>query len=174
MLHSQHFTVQPSHHALHAAVGVKELTATQLALGLFSIFASFIYHSIRLTKNLVFDFVSSLHLTLSPIINDVVLSMNRKGDDLSQSNLTFGPNTVECTDHMCPLCVHWHVKSNYKDHWRVKLTVSNYNYGRNYTNWNVLVQHPTFSQSAKTFSFNSTVLSTVGVPGTCIYIILHF
>ncbi|KAM7470898.1 hypothetical protein LguiA_009081 [Lonicera macranthoides] len=118
VLHSQHFTVQPSHHALHAAVGVMELTATQLALG----------------------------------------------DDLSQSSLTIGPNTVECTDHMCPLRIHWHVKSNYKDHWRVKLTVSNYNYGRNYTDWNVLVQHPVFSQSAKTFSFNSTVLSTVGVP----------
>ncbi|XAR59075.1 hypothetical protein NMG60_11014715 [Bertholletia excelsa] len=64
---------------------------------------------------------------------------------------------------MCPLQVHWHLKNNYKDHWRVKLTVSNFNIGRNYSDWNVLVQHPGFSQDLTTYSFNSTVLPTVGI-----------
>ncbi|CAK9162057.1 unnamed protein product [Ilex paraguariensis] len=83
---------------------------------------------------------------------------------LSLSNSKFNPYMLQCTDHMCPLRVHWHVKNNYLVHWRVKLTISNYNYGRNYSDWNVLVQHPGFSQPATTYSFNSTVLPTVDVP----------
>lgn len=75
------------------------------------------------------------------------------------------PDVVWCTDHMCPIQVHWHIKNNYRDHWRVKLTISNYNYGRNYSDWTLVVQHPGFSQTTTTYSFNSTVLSTVGVPG---------
>ncbi|KAK4401472.1 COBRA-like protein 1 [Sesamum angolense] len=71
---------------------------------------------------------------------------------------------VQCTDHMCPLRIHWHIKNNYITHWRVKLTISNYNYGRNYSNWNVLVQHPGFGQPSASFSFNSTMLPTTGVP----------
>ncbi|KAK3029029.1 hypothetical protein RJ639_040081 [Escallonia herrerae] len=86
------------------------------------------------------------------------MCMWNREDSLSQSD----PDLVHCTDHMCPLSVHWHVKNNYKTHWRVKLTISNYNYGKNYTDWNVLVQHPAFSQPATTYSFNSTVLPTVG------------
>ncbi|XP_070052969.1 COBRA-like protein 1 [Nicotiana tomentosiformis] len=71
---------------------------------------------------------------------------------------------VQCTDHMCPLRVHWHIKKNYRNYWRVKLTISNYNLGKNYSNWNVVVQHPGFSQQSTVFSFNNTVLPTVGVP----------
>ncbi|KAL0365598.1 UNVERIFIED_CONTAM: COBRA-like protein 1 [Sesamum angustifolium] len=71
---------------------------------------------------------------------------------------------IQCTDHMCPLRIHWHIKKNYITHWRVKLTISNYNYGRNYSNWNVLVQHPGFGQPSASFSFNSTMLPTTGVP----------
>ncbi|CAI9769055.1 unnamed protein product [Fraxinus pennsylvanica] len=67
---------------------------------------------------------------------------------------------VRCTNHMCPLRVHWHIKKNYVDRWRVKLTISNYNYGKNYSDWNVLVQHPGFSQPATTYSFNNKVLPT--------------
>ncbi|KAG8368159.1 hypothetical protein BUALT_Bualt15G0016100 [Buddleja alternifolia] len=79
------------------------------------------------------------------------------------SNL-FDADLVQCTDHMCPIRVHWHIKKNYVTHWRVKMTVSNYNYGRNYSNWNVLVQHPGFGQPSAAFSFNSTKLPTIGVP----------
>ncbi|KAK6805912.1 hypothetical protein RDI58_003697 [Solanum bulbocastanum] len=71
---------------------------------------------------------------------------------------------LQCTDHMCPIRVHWHIKKNYRKYWRVKLTVSNYNLDKNYSNWNLVVQHPGFSQQATVFSFNNTMLSTVGVP----------
>ncbi|KAL2346066.1 hypothetical protein Fmac_000066 [Flemingia macrophylla] len=71
--------------------------------------------------------------------------------------------TVECTDHMCPVRVHWHFKNNYMNQWRVKLTISNYNYNKNYSNWNVLVQHPGFTQNATTYSFNSAKLPTLGL-----------
>ncbi|XP_073029467.1 COBRA-like protein 1 [Primulina eburnea] len=73
-------------------------------------------------------------------------------------------NLIHCTDHMCPLRVHWHIMNIYVNHWRVKLTVSNFNYGKNYLDWNVLVQHPGFGQPSTAFSFNSTIVPTVGVP----------
>ncbi|KAK9070888.1 hypothetical protein SSX86_009456 [Deinandra increscens subsp. villosa] len=72
-------------------------------------------------------------------------------------------DTVRCTDHMCPLRVHWHIKNNYVDHWRVKLTVTNLNYNRNYSNWNLVVHHPGFSQPATAYSFNTTLLHTYGI-----------
>lgn len=80
-----------------------------------------------------------------------------------------GPNNVDnllqCTDHMCPVRVHWHIKNNYRDHWRVKLTVSNYHYGANFSDWNVLVQHPNFGESLQSYSFNSTTIQSVANSG---------
>lgn len=73
---------------------------------------------------------------------------------------------VECTDHMCPLRIHWHIKNNYVSHWKVKVTVSNYHYGRNYSDWNVVIQHPGFGQPSASSGFNSTMLPSIGIPGT--------
>ncbi|KAI9180185.1 hypothetical protein LWI28_002109 [Acer negundo] len=86
----------------------------------------------------------------------------REGYNLPQSDFVNSLDFVKCTDHMCPVRVHWHVKNNYMDHWRIKLTVSNYNYNKNYSDWNVLVQHPGFSQKSTAYSFNGTVLPAVG------------
>ncbi|XP_027122437.1 protein COBRA-like [Coffea arabica] len=61
---------------------------------------------------------------------------------------------VHCTSHMCPIRVHWHVKQNYKEYWRVKITITNFNYKMNYTQWNLVVQHPNFNHLTETFSFN--------------------
>ncbi|KAL2252284.1 protein COBRA [Sesamum indicum] len=61
---------------------------------------------------------------------------------------------VQCTSHMCPIRVHWHVKVNYKDYWRVKVTITNFNYRMNYTQWNLVVQHPNFDNLTQLFSFN--------------------
>ncbi|BAT77556.1 COBRA-like protein [Vigna angularis] len=84
-------------------------------------------------------------------------------DSLSRSNEDNTIEIVECTDHMCPVRVHWHFKNNYMNQWRVKLTISNYNYNKNYSNWNLLVQHPGFTQKTSTYSFNSTKLPTLGI-----------
>eukprot|EP00262_Sarcandra_glabra_P000812 TRINITY_DN10888_c0_g2_i2.p1 TRINITY_DN10888_c0_g2~~TRINITY_DN10888_c0_g2_i2.p1 ORF type:complete len:457 (+),score=21.27 TRINITY_DN10888_c0_g2_i2:157-1527(+) len=69
-----------------------------------------------------------------------------------------GKNTytplVQCTSHMCPIRVHWHVKLNYKEYWRVKITITNFNYRMNYTQWNLVAQHPNFDNLTKIFSFN--------------------
>ncbi|XP_073526230.1 uncharacterized protein [Phyllobates terribilis] len=61
---------------------------------------------------------------------------------------------IQCTNHMCPIRIHWHVKLNYKDYWRVKVTVTNFNYNMNYTLWNMVVQHPNFDNLTTSFSFN--------------------
>lgn len=61
---------------------------------------------------------------------------------------------VQCTSHMCPVRVHWHVKLNYKEYWRVKITITNFNYRMNYTQWNLVVQHPNFDNLTQIFSFN--------------------
>ncbi|CAI9752759.1 unnamed protein product [Fraxinus pennsylvanica] len=49
---------------------------------------------------------------------------------------------VQCSSHMCPIWVHQHVKLNYEDYWRVKVTITNYNYRMNYNQWNLVVRHP--------------------------------
>ncbi|CAI0556875.1 unnamed protein product [Linum tenue] len=60
---------------------------------------------------------------------------------------------VQCTEHMCPIKVHWHVKNNYKTHWRVKLTVTNFRYRTNYTKWTLAVHHPSLRSLANVSSF---------------------
>ncbi|KAE8684002.1 COBRA-like protein 1 [Hibiscus syriacus] len=61
---------------------------------------------------------------------------------------------LQCTSHMCPVRIHWHVKLNYKEYWRVKITITNFNYASNYSQWNLVVQHPNFDNLTQLFSFN--------------------
>ncbi|PPS15742.1 hypothetical protein GOBAR_AA04820 [Gossypium barbadense] len=61
---------------------------------------------------------------------------------------------VRCTSHLWPVRVHWHIKLNYKEYWRVKITITNFNYNMNYTEWNLVVQHPNFDNLTQSFSFN--------------------
>ncbi|KAK4757498.1 hypothetical protein SAY87_018799 [Trapa incisa] len=69
---------------------------------------------------------------------------------------------VRCTDHMCPIRVHWHVKQNYKAYWRVKITVTNLNMVRNYSDWSLVVQHPNLQSVQQIFSFNFQPLKIHG------------
>ncbi|KAF6140092.1 hypothetical protein GIB67_001833 [Kingdonia uniflora] len=69
---------------------------------------------------------------------------------------------VQCTQHMCPIRVHWHVKLNYQDYWRVKISITNFNYMMNYTQWNLVVQHPNLDNLTKIFSFNYKSLTPYG------------
>ncbi|KAK8265932.1 hypothetical protein V6Z12_D12G210700 [Gossypium hirsutum] len=66
----------------------------------------------------------------------------------------------------CPTCacgcqnknncvmVHWHVKLNYKDYWRVKIAIMNFNYRMNYTQWTLVAQHPNLNSVTQVFSFD--------------------
>uniref|UniRef100_A0A453G803 COBRA C-terminal domain-containing protein n=1 Tax=Aegilops tauschii subsp. strangulata TaxID=200361 RepID=A0A453G803_AEGTS len=84
---------------------------------------------------------------------------------------------VQCTTHMCPIRVHWHVKANYKEYWRVKITVTNFNYGMNYSQWNLVAQHPNFNSLTSITSFNYTALNPYGlmsehlIPGQLIFLV---
>ncbi|XP_039141082.1 COBRA-like protein 1 isoform X2 [Dioscorea cayenensis subsp. rotundata] len=69
---------------------------------------------------------------------------------------------VQCTSHMCPIRVHWHVKLNYKEYWRTKITVTNFNYQMNYSQWNLVIQHPNFDNLTQIFSFNYNSLTPYG------------
>ncbi|KAJ4914956.1 COBRA-like protein 6 [Raphanus sativus] len=64
------------------------------------------------------------------------------------------PPVVECTKHMCPIHIHWHVKVNYREYWRVKITATNLNTMKNYTDWNLVVLHPNLKSVEQVFSFN--------------------
>lgn len=76
---------------------------------------------------------------------------------------------VQCTDHMCPIQVHWHVKQNYKQYWRVKITINNLNYVTNYSDWNLVVLHPNLENITQVFSFNYKPLNVYGNLSKCIY-----
>ncbi|KAK8968794.1 COBRA-like protein 1 [Platanthera guangdongensis] len=92
-----------------------------------------------------------------------------EGDSPYLSSVVGGPGKnslvplVQCTSHMCPVRVHWHVKLNYKEYWRVKITVTNFNYRMNYTQWNLVAQHPNFDNLTRTFSFNYKSITPYGV-----------
>lgn len=79
---------------------------------------------------------------------------------------------VECTRHMCPIKVHWHIKHNYYEYWRVKITVFNFNYRKNYSDWNVVVQHPNFDKLTQIFSYNYKSLAPYG--STSKFVFVHY
>ncbi|XP_051121025.1 protein COBRA-like [Andrographis paniculata] len=81
----------------------------------------------------------------SPYLASVV-SEHKKSNSLAP--------LIQCTKHMCPIRVHWHVKVSYKEYWRVKVSITNFNYRMNYTQWNLVVQHPNFNNLTQIFSFN--------------------
>lgn len=60
---------------------------------------------------------------------------------------------LQCTHHMCRVRVHWHVKFNYKDYWRAKIAIINFDYRMNYTQWTLVVQHPNLNNVTQVFSF---------------------
>ncbi|GMI95228.1 COBRA-LIKE4, IRREGULAR XYLEM 6 [Hibiscus trionum] len=60
---------------------------------------------------------------------------------------------LQCTQHMCPIQVHWHFKVNYKKYWRVKITVTNLNYWMDYSHWNLVLQHPNLNNVVRVYNF---------------------
>lgn len=69
---------------------------------------------------------------------------------------------VQCSDHMCPIAVHWHIKQSYTHYWRVKVTVRNFNFVKNYSDWNLVVMHPNLRSVEQVFSFNYKPLNVYG------------
>ncbi|MED6143155.1 hypothetical protein PIB30_003860 [Stylosanthes scabra] len=69
---------------------------------------------------------------------------------------------VKCSRHMCPIRIHWHVKQSYKEYWRVKITITNLNLFKNYSQWNLVVLHPNLRSVTQVFSFNYKPLPIYG------------
>lgn len=46
------------------------------------------------------------------------------------------------------------MKLNYKDYWRVKIAITNFNYRMNYTQWTLVAQHPNLDKVTQVFSFD--------------------
>ncbi|XP_012568188.1 COBRA-like protein 6 [Cicer arietinum] len=69
---------------------------------------------------------------------------------------------IRCSHHMCPIRVHWHVKQSYKEYWRVKITITNLNFVKNYSQWNLVVLHPNLRSLTQVFSFNYQALPIYG------------
>jgi hypothetical protein len=63
---------------------------------------------------------------------------------------------------MCPIRVHWHIKLNYKDYWRAKIAITNFNYRMNYTQWTLVAQHPNLDNVTEVFSFQYKPLLPYG------------
>ncbi|KAL6178973.1 hypothetical protein ACLB2K_050489 [Fragaria x ananassa] len=80
----------------------------------------------------------------------------------TEQQAAISPPLVACSQHMCPIRVHWHVKQSYKEYWRVKMTITNLNILKNYTDWNLVVQHPNLKSIRQLFSFNYHPLTTYG------------
>ncbi|KAM7278529.1 hypothetical protein ACFE04_005663 [Oxalis oulophora] len=66
---------------------------------------------------------------------------------------------LHCTEHMCPIRVHWHVKANYKEYWRVKISITNFVNHMNYTQWTLVVRHPNLNNVTKAYSFGYKPIS---------------
>ncbi|KAJ7968035.1 COBRA-like protein [Quillaja saponaria] len=69
---------------------------------------------------------------------------------------------VRCSQHMCPIRVHWHIKESYREYWRVKITITNLNFVKNYSQWNLVVVHPNLQSIEQIFSFNYKSLDQYG------------
>ncbi|CAN4088347.1 unnamed protein product [Withania somnifera] len=104
-------------------------------------------------------------VSLSSFYNDTIINCPTCAcgcqNNITQSGTCMEP-LVQCTEHMCPIRVHWHVKTNYKAYWRVKITITNFNYRMNYSQWNLVVQHPNFENLSQIFSFNYEPLVPYG------------
>ena len=107
-------------------------------------------------------FISSIHIyqvERIPKITWWMLIFYRSNSKILQMkgiNTPRKDNTplLQCTHHMCPVRVHWHLKQNYKDYWRVKIAITNFNYKMNYTLWSLVVQHPNLNNVTQVFSFD--------------------
>lgn len=83
----------------------------------------------------------------SKILKEVAGNNKTRKSDIAPKPL------LQCTRHLCPVRVHWHIKDNYKDYWRVKIAIINFKYRMNYTQWGLVVQHPNLSNVTQVYSF---------------------
>ncbi|PRQ16272.1 hypothetical protein RchiOBHm_Chr7g0182411 [Rosa chinensis] len=89
-------------------------------------------------------------LSILCLRNDLMDSSLLQSNTSAKEN---APQLLQCTEHNCPIRVHWHVKANYREYWRVQITITNFNFLMNYTQWTLVVQHPNLNKLANIPSF---------------------
>ncbi|KAJ9683062.1 hypothetical protein PVL29_018871 [Vitis rotundifolia] len=144
------------------------------------------YSQLRARKNpsCCVSFSSFYNETITPCPSCACGCQNKNNCVQSNSKLLsmVGINTprkdnvplLQCTHHMCPIRVHWHVKVNYKDYWRAKVSITNFNYRLNYTLWTLVVQHPNLNNVTQVFSFDYKPLVPYESISECLLISLSF
>ncbi|WOG92222.1 hypothetical protein DCAR_0311485 [Daucus carota subsp. sativus] len=87
-------------------------------------------------------------------INNCIMENDSRIQSAPENSTQINDNAlVQCTHHMCPIRVHWHVKTNYDKYWRVKISITNFNYGAKYKQWTLVAQHPNFKNVAQVHRF---------------------
>ncbi|KAK7856020.1 cobra-like protein 2 [Quercus suber] len=127
-------------------------------------------HTCNVVGNLNFLYVFGGYDANRNFTNSVLIFDTSRQDEypsqleLPSTNSEAEPQPlVSYSSHMCPIQVHWHVKQNYREYWRVKITVTNLNYAKNYSQWNLAMLHPNFRNINQVFSFNYKPLNQYGI-----------
>ncbi|CAK9204140.1 unnamed protein product [Sphagnum troendelagicum] len=104
------------------------------------------------------------NVALADTTNQLCIDRNDPHPVLPTSKNTgiVAPDMLYCTQDMCPVKIHWHVKVNYQEYWRVKLTITNRDLSRNFSLWNMVAQHPNFGNFTEAFSFSYKPLNPYG------------
>lgn len=90
----------------------------------------------------------------SYVINMVWFGLVWFGFRRSKGNPSFvSPPLMKCTDHMCPININWQIMLPKKEgpDWSVKVSITNFNYRLNYSDWTLLVNHPYINKLTKVF-----------------------
>eukprot|EP00271_Cylindrocystis_brebissonii_P014352 TRINITY_DN35681_c0_g1_i1.p1 TRINITY_DN35681_c0_g1~~TRINITY_DN35681_c0_g1_i1.p1 ORF type:complete len:460 (-),score=51.62 TRINITY_DN35681_c0_g1_i1:1375-2754(-) len=85
------------------------------------------------------------------------------------TNLYNEPTARLCSPDGCPVSIHYHLKENYYDYWRAKITITNRDLYQNWSNWNLVVEHPNFANFTEAFSFNASQITPFDQNTTAIF-----
>ncbi|CAA6657349.1 unnamed protein product [Spirodela intermedia] len=96
------------------------------------------------------SFSSFYNTTITPCLAYDSKLLSAVGPDTTSKG---GGPSLQCTHHMCPVGVHWHIKLKYKEYWRVKIAITNFSHRMNYSQWTLVAQHPNIDNVAEVFSF---------------------
>eukprot|EP00850_Spirogloea_muscicola_P015772 SM000124S25904 [mRNA] locus=s124:60697:63359:+ [translate_table: standard] len=88
---------------------------------------------------------------------------------LATGKRTAKESQLMCSSDGCPTNVHWHIKTNYKEYWRAKITIINRDIVDNHTDWNLVVQHYNFRNLTTTFDFDGKLLQPYHVNDTGVF-----
>ncbi|OVA17466.1 COBRA [Macleaya cordata] len=74
----------------------------------------------------------------------------------SKGNPGFVPPLMKCSDHMCPVSINWQMLMPQKNggDWAARVSITNYNYRTNYSDWTLLVDHPAVNKLTKVLHAN--------------------